>query len=127
MAQFDPEPAYNHQLAERVIHYLHTKDARLFPFTANFNDAQRRSFISDLREGLADLTDSGSARKTSASGFIMSDRRLHDIVREWRAAGGGWPRGADPTVPDTALGPFEDEDDDAPEAVESTTGERLRG
>jgi hypothetical protein len=125
MAQFDPEPSYDHTLAERVITYLHTRDARLFPFTANFNDAQRRSFISDLREGLAELTDSGSARKTSASGFIMSDRRLHEIVAEWRAAAGGWPRGADPSVPDTALGPFQE--DDEPESVETTSGERLRG
>ena len=127
MAQFDPEPLYSHPLAERVIAYLHTRDARLFPFTANFNDAQRRSFISDLREGLGDLTDSGSARKTSASGFIMSDRRLHEIIDEWRAAAGGWPHGADPTVANTALGPFQDEDVDEPEAVESTTGEHLRG
>ncbi len=125
MAQFDPEPLYDHPLAERVTTYLHTRDPRLFPFTANFNEAQRRSFMNDLREGLADLIDSGSARKTSATGFMMSDRRLHEIVAEWRDAAGGWPRGADPTVPDTALGPFEE--DDEPESVETTTGERLRG
>ena len=125
MAQFDPEPSYDHTLAERVTTYLHTRDPRLFPFTANFNEAQRRSFMNDLREGLADLIDSGSARKTSATGFIMSDRRLHEIIAEWRDAAGGWPRGADPTVADTALGPFEE--DDEPESVETTTGERLRG
>ncbi|MBA2277431.1 MAG: hypothetical protein H0W06_06665 [Chloroflexia bacterium] len=127
MAQFDPEPAYDHQLAERVVYYLQTRDARLFPFAASFNEAQHRSFVQDLREGLSDLTDSGSARKTSASGFIMSDRRLHEIIAEWRAAAGGWPRGADPSDPDTALGPFPDDDDDLPESVETTTGELLRG
>lgn len=104
VAQYNPGPAYDHDLAERVIAYLQTRDATIFPFTARFDAAREKAFIRDLREGLSDLTDSGSARKTSASGFIMRDKRLREIVREWGAAGGGWPRGADPRNPVTALG-----------------------
>ena len=111
MAQIDPEPTYDHRLAERVVAYLQTKDTRLFPFTARFDDERRRAFIRDLREGLADLTDSGSARKTSATGFVMKDTRLHQVVREWAEARGGWPRGADPRNPTTALGAVSDEDE----------------
>jgi len=111
VAQIDPEPNYDHRLAERVVTYLQTRDPRLFPFTANFTPAQQRAFIRDLREALADLQDSGSARKTSATGFIMRDRRLHEVVQEWAAARGGWPRGADPSVPETALGASSPEDE----------------
>ncbi len=111
MAQFNPGPAYNHDLAERAIAYLQTRDPELFPFAAAFDAARQRAFIRDLREGLSDLTDSGSARKTSASGFIMRDRRLREIVAEWAAAGGGWPRGADPRNPVTALGATSAEDE----------------
>ena len=110
MAQFMVEPNYDHNLAEGVIGYLLTRDPRLFPFTARFDDERRRAFVRDLREGLAELTDSGSARKTSATGYIMSDDRLHRIVREWAAAGGGWPRGADPRNPMTSLGSVSPED-----------------
>lgn len=111
VAQFNPGPAYNHDLAERAIAYLQTRDPELFPFAAAFDAARQRAFIRDLREGLSDLTDSGSARKTSASGFIMRDRRLREIVAEWAAAGGGWPRGADPRNPVTALGATSAEDE----------------
>ena len=111
MAQFDPEPTYDHLLAERVVAYLQTRDPRLFPFTARFDEERQRAFIRDLREGLAEITDSGSARKTSATGFLMSDQRLEQIVREWAAAGGGWPRGADPRNPVTALGAVSEEDE----------------
>lgn len=104
MAQIDPGPAYDHRLAERVIVYLQTRDSRLFPFTAGFDKAKQRAFMQDLREGLADLQDSGSARKTSATGFIMRDQRLREIVQEWANANGGWPLGADPRDPATALG-----------------------
>src|SRR5215211_8896202 len=104
VAQFNPEPAYDHRLAERVIVYLQTKDPALFPFTAHFDDARRKAFARDLREALGDLLDSGSARKTSASGFMMKDRRLHDVVREWAAANGDWPEGSDPRDPTTSLG-----------------------
>jgi hypothetical protein len=110
VAQINVDPAYDHHLAERVIEYLQTRDPRLFPFTSRFDDERRRAFVRDLREGLSELTDSGSARKTSASGFIMSDQRLHQIVQEWAAAGGGWPRGADPRNPVTALGSVSPED-----------------
>jgi hypothetical protein len=104
VAQFYPEPAYDHRLAERIVVYLQTQDPALFPFTARFDEERRRAFMRDLRRALADLQDSGSARKTSAAGFIMSDQRLHEIVNEWAAADGDWPRGADPESWDTAVG-----------------------
>jgi hypothetical protein len=110
VAQFNPEPVYDHRLAERVVLYLQTKNSALFPFTARFDDARHKAFMHDLREALSDLTDSGSARKTSAAGFIVKDRRLHDVVREWAAANGGWPEGSDPRDPVTALGAVSDED-----------------
>lgn len=109
--QIDPDSNYDHRLAERVIAYLQTRDVRLFPFAARFDAERQRAFVRDLREGLAELTDSGSARKTSASGFIMSDERLHAIIREWAEANGGWPRGADPRQPTTALGAISSEDE----------------
>lgn len=111
MVQIDPEPGYDHRLAERVVAYLQTRDATLFPFSHRFDAEQRRAFARDLREALADLTDSGSARKTSATGFLMRDNRIHQVVREWAAAGGGWPRGSDPRNPVTALGAVSDEDE----------------
>lgn len=110
MAQIEPEPNYDHRLAEQVVAYLQTKDARLFSFAQNFTPAQRRAFARDLREGLGEITDSGSARKTSATGFLMNDGRLHRIVREWAMARGGWPKGADPQTPVTSLGSIADED-----------------
>jgi hypothetical protein len=119
VAQLRPEPAYDHRLAERVVVYLQTRDPALFPFTARFDAARRRAFVRDLREALSDLTDSGSARKTAASGFIMKDRRLHEVVREWAAANGGWPRGADPRTAVTSLGAVSPVD----ETPESTTDE----
>jgi hypothetical protein len=104
VAQIRPEQPYDHRLADRVIVYLQTKDARLFPFAARFDEERRLAFIRDLREALADLQDSGSARKTSATGKIMNDRRLQETINEWAAADGDWPRGADPRDPFTALG-----------------------
>lgn len=104
VVQFDPEPNYNERLADRVVAYLQTRDWRMFPFTKDFDAEQRRAFIRNLQEGLSELTNSGSARKTSATGFVMSDRRLQEIVREWGAAHGGWPAGANPDAPVTALG-----------------------
>jgi hypothetical protein len=104
VAQISPDPAYDHLLVERVIYYLQTRDPELFPFTARFDTERRRAFVRDLREALGDLVDSGSARKTSASGFIMKDRRVHDVVREWAEANGDWPRGSNPRNPITALG-----------------------
>ena len=106
MVQFDPEPSYDHRLVERVVSYLQTRDTRLFPFTRRFDDERRRAFVRDLREGLAEITDSGSARKSAASGFIMSDARLREIVYEWAAPNGDWPRGAEPSNRITPLGPL---------------------
>ncbi len=111
MAQIDPTPNYDHRLAEQVVAYLQTKDARLFPFTVRFDAERHRAFARDLREGLADVMDGGRKRATSATGFVMSDARLHRIVREWADANGGWPRGADPRNPVTALGSVSDEDE----------------
>jgi hypothetical protein len=104
VAQIYPQPAYDHRLAERVILYLQTRNPELFPFTAGFDDARRKAFAHDLREALGDLLDSGSARKTSASGFMMRDRRIHEVIAEWAAANGGWPEGSYPQDPDTSLG-----------------------
>ena len=104
MVQLNPRPAYDQALSDRVVVFLQTRDSNLFPFTGRFTTAQLRAFTHDLREGLSDLVDSGSARKTSASGFIMHDRRLHEIVNEWAAANGGWPMGSDPRDPVTSLG-----------------------
>ena len=90
MAQLYARPDYDHQLVERVVQYLETRDSSLFPFTANYGYEQRMAFMKDLRRGLATLQDSGSARKTSAKGFIMSDDRLQEIIETWRASGGGF-------------------------------------
>ena len=110
MVQIYPGHAYSHDLARQAVEFLQTRDPRIFPFAQRFDDARMKAFLTDLREALASLTDSGSARKTSASGFIMNDARLHRIVREWAAAGGGWPRGADPRNPVTSLGSVTAED-----------------
>ena len=83
MAQLNSRVAFNYYLTERVVRYLQTKDPAIFPFTASMTAEQRRTFQRDLRDGLAELQDSGSARKTSAVGFIMSDDRLHEVVQEW--------------------------------------------
>jgi hypothetical protein len=103
VAQTDPAPAFDPALVERVIAYLQTRDARLFPFTSGFDDARHKAFVSDLRVGLSDLTESGAKRGTSASGFLVSDRRLHEIVGEWAAARGDWPEGSDPSDAITSL------------------------
>lgn len=103
MAQIDPAPLYDQKLVERVILYLQTRDTTLFPFTTGFNAGQQRAFVRDLRVGLAEITDSGSKRGTSAAGFLTSDRRLHEIVAEWAAAHGRWPAGSNPEDGFTAL------------------------
>lgn len=103
MAQLDPAPAFDQQLVERVIYYLQTHDVRLFPFAANFDPDKQEAFVRDLRTGLSDLTESGSKRGTSAAGFLVSDRRLIDIVAEWTAANGEWPEGANARDEDTSL------------------------
>ncbi len=103
MAQTDPAPAFDQPLVERVIAYLQTLDNRLFPFAAGFDEARQKAFINDLRVGLSDLTESGAKRGTSASGFLVSDRRLHEIIAEWAGAGGDWPEGSNPTDAVTSL------------------------
>ncbi len=100
MVQIDPGPTYDHRLHEWATMYLQTKDPSFFPFARNFDDERQRAFIHALRVGLAELHDSGSARKTAAAGFIVSDTLLYDIVQEWAAAGGNWPPSADPSNPD---------------------------
>ena len=112
MAQIRPEPTYHHDLARRVVEYLHTGDTRLFPFVTKMDPVKRAAFNRDLRDGLSDLLDSGSARKTSATGYLMSDQRLREIIHEWREAGGGWPAGADPDALDTALAALDETDDE---------------
>lgn len=104
VAQIEPKRPYNDLLMDRVVAYLQTRDARLFPFTASFDERQQRAFMRDLREGLGEINDSGSARKTSATGFIASDQNLRRIIEEWQAARGGWPEGSFPQDPVTSLG-----------------------
>lgn len=111
MAQITPPRSYHQELTQRVINFLQTGDPRLFPIVTQMDEARLAAFKRDLREGLGEVLDSGSARKTSATGRIVSDRRLIQIIEEWRAAGGGWPAGADPDAIDTALAALEDVDD----------------
>ncbi|MBA2596164.1 MAG: hypothetical protein M3Q50_07880 [Chloroflexota bacterium] len=89
---------------DRVVDYLQTKDSRIFPFSAAFDEEQTTAFIRDLREGLSEITDSGSARKSAATGFTTSDLILRRIIQEWQAANGGWPEGSYPQDAVTALG-----------------------
>jgi len=96
VAQFYPGQAYHHKLAAQTIEFLQTRDPAIFPFVARFDDARMAAFVRELREALADLTDSGSARKTSAAGFMTRDRRLQEVVAEWAFADGDWPPDRDP-------------------------------
>jgi hypothetical protein len=117
VAQIEPERPYNDWLMDRVVAYLQTRDARLFPFTAAFDERQRAAFVRDLREGLSEITDSGSARKTSATGFIASDQILRRVVDEWAEANGGWPEGSYPDDAVTSLG--------SSSVIDSPPGSRL--
>jgi hypothetical protein len=107
VAQLYPGQAYHHELAEQAIEFLQTRDPAIFPFARDFDDARLNAFVRDLREALSDITDSGSARKTSASGFIMRDRRLQMVIADWARADGDWPEDADPRDPVTELGSVE--------------------
>lgn len=104
MAQNDPGPMFDQGLVQRAIEWLQTRDPSLFPFAASFDEARERAFVHDLRVGLSDLTETGAKRGTSAAGFLVSDRRLHEVVQEWADARGGWPAGSDPSVMDTSVG-----------------------
>jgi hypothetical protein len=104
MVQLDPYPPYYHDLVERVVEYLQTRDSRLFPFTAAFDDDQHAALARDLREGLTGITVGASARKSSATGYVATDRAVRRVLAEWSSADGEWPEGAFPEVPVTALG-----------------------
>lgn len=120
MAQLDPEPAFDQRLVDRAIAYLQTRDSRLFPFAERFDAEQLRAFMRDLRLGLSDLTETGAKRGTSAAGFLVNDRRLHEVVQEWAQAGGRWPAGADPRDPFTALSAVDPDEGDL-EDVDATS------
>ncbi len=121
MAQISPDPLYDHDLAHRAIEFLHTGNRRLFPFTERMDGVRLEAFKRDLRDGLAEVLDSGSARKTSATGFITTGGyRLREIVHEWRQAGGGWPAGADPDALDTVLAPLDVDDPEDDLELEAT-------
>lgn len=87
----------NERLMEHVTNYLQTLDPAWFPFTAKFDDERRTAFVRDLRMGLSDYTEGGSKRGTSSVGYIISDKRLRQIVEDWADADGGWPKGQNPT------------------------------
>ena len=110
VAQINPEERYNDQIMDRVVRYLQTRDPRLFPFTAGFDEQKQAAFVRDLREGLSMITDSGSARKSAATGFTTTDTSLRRVIDEWSAAGGAWPEGSFPEDPVTSLGSSAPED-----------------
>lgn len=110
MAQIDPENRYSDWLVDRVVDYLQTRNPAIFPFTAAFDAHREKAFVRDLREGLGTVNDSGSARKTSATGFVATDKDLRRVVEEWAAAGGDWPEGSYPEDAVTSLGSSTDAD-----------------
>jgi hypothetical protein len=110
VAQIDPENRYSDWLVERVVDFLQTRNPAIFPFTAAFDEQREKAFIRDLREGLGNVNDSGSARKSSATGFVATDRDLRRVIEEWAAAGGGWPDGSNPEEAVTGLGSSTDAD-----------------
>jgi hypothetical protein len=124
VAQIEPERPYSDWLMDRVVAYLQTRDVRLFPFAASFDAHQQAAFVRDLREGLSEITDSGSARKTSATGFIASDQILRRVIDEWQTAGGDWPEGSFPQDSVTSLG--SSTADDSPGPGVSPSQELLR-
>jgi hypothetical protein len=104
VAQIQPERPFNDMLLDLVVEYLQTRDPRIFPFTSVFDEHQRAAFARDLQEGLSRATARGSARKTSATGFIVNDQILQQVIEDWQAAAGQWPEGSFPQDPVTALG-----------------------
>ena len=117
MVQRAPAPTFDQFMVDRVILFLQTRDPEIFPFTRRFDDAKMTAFVRDLRDGLADLPDSGSKRGTSSTGFPMNDWRLRGILDEWARAGGGWPACTQEDALYTSLGV-----PDVPEPLESTEG-----
>ncbi|MGB3330831.1 MAG: hypothetical protein WBA46_17845 [Thermomicrobiales bacterium] len=124
MVQRAPMPTFDQYMVDRVILFLQTRDVEIFPFTRGFDDAKMTAFVRDLRDGLADLPDSGSKRGTSSTGFPMNDWRLRGILDEWASAGGGWPAGTQEDALNSALGIPDDpkplEDDIAIEVASQT-------
>ncbi|MGC4107490.1 MAG: hypothetical protein QM753_14300 [Thermomicrobiales bacterium] len=104
MVQRAPAPTFDQYMVDRVILFLQTRDTTIFPFSRNFDDARMTAFVRDLRDGLADLSDSGSKRGTSSTGFPMNDWRLRRILDEWASAAGGWPAGTQEASINSALG-----------------------
>ena len=106
MAQVDPAPAFSQRLVDRAITYLQTRHPDLFPFVARLSEEDQDAFARDLRVGLSDLTESGSKRGTSSAGFLVSDKRLKEVVAAWTEADGELPSGTNPTDADTVLLPI---------------------
>ena len=115
MAQINPQQRYHDWLMDRVVRFLQTRDRRMFPFSENFDEHQLAAFVRDLREGLSELTHGGSARKTSATGFVTTDLNLQRIINEWGQANGDWPEGSFPQDPVTALGSSTPDDSPPPQ------------
>jgi hypothetical protein len=126
VAQIDPAQRFHDWLMDRVVRFLQTRDRRIFPFTANFDEHQIAAFVRDLREGLSEVTHGGSARKTSATGFVTSDRVLQRIIDEWGSANGDWPEGSFPQDPATALGSSSPADSPPPRVYAKRVVRELR-
>lgn len=109
-------PSVNDRLLELTTNYLQTLDPEYFPFAAEFDDARRNAFVRDLRIGLSDLTETGAKRGTSSTGYLASDKRLREIIRDWAEAEGGWPKGQDPQNPFGVAGAADFDDDEPTEA-----------
>ena len=104
MVQRAPNPVFDQRMVDRVILFLQTRDTGIFPFTVHFDDARMKAFVRDLQDGLSDLPDSGSKRGTASVGFPTNDWRLREILDEWAAAGGAWPKGTEAASYNSVLG-----------------------
>ena len=104
MAQIDPEQRFHDWLMDRVVRFLQTRDRRIFPFTANFDEHQLAAFVRDLREGLSEVTQAAAPARPRQRGSSRAIRVLRRIIDEWSEANGDWPEGSFPQDPVTALG-----------------------
>ena len=100
MAQIDPDPTYDHRLAEWATYYLQTGDPSYFPFARHFDADQRRAFKHALRVGLADLQETVAARARRQRLVSSSATRPAQHRAGVGGGGGNWPRSADPQNPD---------------------------